>query len=187
MPHYRRFFVPGGTYFFTVVTERRIPLLCIEAARRHLRQAMSDCRRRWPFRIEAIVLLPDHLHTVWSLPPNDADYSTRWAWIKKEFTIAWLDEGGSECEVSDSKRRHRRRGVWQRRFWEHCIDDEDDLARHVDYIHFNPVKHGLVRCARDWPYSTFHRFAQRGAYPLDWGCATEPPPTVKSLDSTAME
>jgi REP-associated tyrosine transposase len=145
VPDYRRAYVPGGMYFFTLVTERRAPILTDPNAREFLRQAFVRCRSGWPFRIEAIVLLPDHLHAIWSLPRGDANYSLRWAWIKKEFTKSWIGAGGSEEAISASRRRNRRRGVWQRRFWEHCLEDEDDLERHCDYIHYNPVKHGLVR------------------------------------------
>jgi putative transposase len=156
-------------FFFTLVTEQRAPILIEPLARRSLRRAFLDCRSRRPFHLVAVVLLPDHLHTVWSLPRGDTEYSLRWAWIKKEFTKSWLVGGGREQAVSDSRHRNRRKGVWQRRFWEHCIEDEDDLERHIDYIHYNPVKHGLVPAAKDWPYSSFHRFAKLGAYPPDWG------------------
>ncbi|MGC8642034.1 MAG: REP-associated tyrosine transposase [Isosphaeraceae bacterium] len=169
MPDYRRAHVPGGMYFFTLVTERRAAILTDPTAREFLRQAFANCRARWPFRIEAIVLLPDHLHAIWSLPPGDANYSLRWAWIKKEFTKSWIDGGGAEETLNDSRHRNRRRGVWQRRFWEHYLEDEDDLERHCDYIHYNPVKHGLVRAPMEWPYSSFHRFVRLGAYPPEWG------------------
>ena len=169
MPNYRRAYIPGGMFFFTLVTERRAGILTDTTARRLLRDAIVRCRARWPFRVEAIVLLPDHLHTVWSLPRGDSAYSRRWAWIKKEFTKSWVAEGGAEAAVSDSRLRNRRRGVWQRRFWEHYLEDEDDLERHLDYIHYNPVRHGLVNAPREWPYSSFHRFVKLGAYPLEWG------------------
>jgi putative transposase len=174
MPNYRRAYVPGGMFFFTLVTERRTPFLTEPTARSLLRQAFLDCRSRWPFRVEAIVLLPDHLHTIWALPQGDTAYSLRWAWIKKEFTKAWVAGGGTEEVVSDSRRKNRRRGVWQRRFWEHSIGDEADLERHHDYIHYNPVKHGLVSAPKSWPYSSFHRFVRLGAYPTDWGHTEEP-------------
>ncbi|WZO99540.1 transposase [Isosphaeraceae bacterium EP7] len=161
-------------FFFTLVTERRAPFLTDPAARDHLRRAFLNCRSRWPFRVEAIVLLPDHLHTVWSLPRGDTAYSVRWAWIKKEFTKAWVAGGGAEEVVSESRGKNRRRGVWQRRFWEHSIGDEGDLERHYDYVHYNPVKHGLVSAPKDWPYSSFHRFVRLGAYPADWGRTEEP-------------
>jgi putative transposase len=173
MPNYRRARIPGGTFFFTLVTEQRAAIFAEPTARGMLRRAFIDCRSRWPFRVEAIVLLPDHLHAVWSLPRGDPDYSRRWAWIKKEFTKAWVAAGGAERGVSDSRHRNGRRGVWQRRFWEHCIEDEDDLERHYDYIHYNPVKHGLVSTPGDWPFSSFHRFVKLGAYPAEWGRSEE--------------
>ncbi len=173
MPNYRRAYVPAGMYFFTLVTDRRVPILTDPLARRHLRRTFIECKRRWPFHIEAIVLLPDHLHTIWSLPPGDDLFSLRWAWIKKEFTKSWVAEGGAEQAVSDSRRRNRRRGVWQRRFWEHYVHDEDDLERHFDYIHYNPVKHGLVHAPLEWPYSSFHRFVRLGTYPAEWGRTEE--------------
>ncbi len=104
MPNYRRAYVPAGMYFFTLVTDRRVPILTDPLARRHLRRTFIECKRRWPFHIEAIVLLPDHLHTIWSLPPGDDLFSLRWAWIKKEFTKSWVAEGGAEQAVSDSRR-----------------------------------------------------------------------------------
>jgi putative transposase len=173
MPDYRRAHVPGGTFFFTLVTEHRAPILMDPEARRILRHALVRCRFRWPFRVEAVVLLPDHMHTIWSLPHGDSDYSTRWAWVKKEFTKSWLGAGGAEAATSASCQRNRRRGVWQRRFWEHCIEDEGDLERHCDYIHYNPVKHGLVRAPIEWPYSSFHRFVRLGVYPPEWGRTEE--------------
>jgi putative transposase len=131
MPNYRRAYVSGGMFFFTLVTEQRAPILTDPDARRLLRRALVDCRSRWPFRIEAIVLLPDHLHTIWSLPQGDAQYSLRWAWIKREFTKSWVAEGGTEKAVSDSRHRNQRRGVWQRRFWEHYIRDEMEPRRYA--------------------------------------------------------
>ncbi|MGO9238278.1 MAG: REP-associated tyrosine transposase [Methylocella sp.] len=187
MPDYRRAHVPGGSFFFTLVTAGRRRFLCKENARVLLRQALESARDRWPFRIHAFVLLPDHLHTIWTLPRDDADFSTRWAWTKKEFTKGWLALGEAEVKVSVSKRRDRRRGVWQRRFWEHVLEDENDLEKHCDYIHYNPVKHGLVHCSRDWPYSSFARFVKSGDYAADWGCSERPPPDFGDLDQTAME
>ena len=187
MPNYRRAFVPGGTFFFTVVTDRRAPILCDPPARIALRRALCSGRERWPFQIEAIVLLPDHLHTIWSLPRGDTDYPTRWAWIKKEFTKAWLSGGRIELPVNASRRRNRRHGVWQRRYWEHLVRDEVDLERHCDYIHYNPVKHGLVPCPADWPFSTFHRWVELDLYPRDWACSSAGPPRFDDLETTAME
>jgi putative transposase len=187
MPNYRRAYVPGGTFFFTVVTERRAKILCGTSARACLRRAFRNCRERWPFSVVTIVLLPDHLHAVWTLPKGDSDYPTRWGWIKKEFTKAWLAEGGLEQPISASRRHHRRRGVWQRHFWEHVLQDEADLERHCDYIHYNPVKHGLVACPSDWPYSSFHRWVRLGHYPPDWGCSSSGPLKFDDLDSSAIE
>ncbi len=170
MADYRRCYVPGGSFFFTVVTERRAPILGNDAAHELLRAAFRDCRQRWPFRVDALVMLPDHLHAIWTLPPDDADYSKRWGAIKKYFTQSWLAAGGTEQPSTDSRARYRRRGGWQRRFWEHTLRDERDYARHFDYLHYNPVKHGLVDAPRSWPYSSFHRWVESGVYDREWGC-----------------
>jgi putative transposase len=164
---YRRYFVPGATYFFTVVTDRRAALFADEAARRMLGSVIRRCLLRRPLKVVAIVLLPDHLHCLWALPAGDCAYSERWRWIKREFTRDWLACGGIEQPRRVS--RQRRRGVWQRRFWEHTIRDETDLENHFDYIHYNPVKHGLVQRPRDWPWSSFHRWVRAGHYPPNWG------------------
>lgn len=171
MTNWRRAQVPGGTFFFTLVTEDRAPILTTPLARSVLREVTLECCRQWPFRMEAVVLMPDHLHTVWRLPDGDTEYSKRLGWLKKEFTKRWVATGGDERPVSASGQRNRRRGVWQRRFWEHVVRDERDLERHLDYIHYNPVKHGLVERVIDWPWSSFHRFVHEGQYPPDWGCA----------------
>jgi putative transposase len=187
VPSYRRAHVPGGRFFFTLVTAMRRPLLCTENARPILRTVIREAMTRWPFRWDAIVVLPDHLHAIWTLPSGDEDYSRRWGWIKKEFTKAWLASGGSEIDVSDSKHKDRRHGVWQRRFWEHTIRDDLDFERHCDYIHYNPVKHGLARCPRDWRDSSFARFVAAGDYSPDWGCCGHPATDFSDLDQTAME
>jgi len=168
MSDYRRYFVPGGTFFFTLVTERRATLFDSDRARMLLGSTIRRCFLRYPVEVVAIVLLPDHLHTLWTLPPGDSRYSLRWRWIKREFTRAWLALGGAEQARSAARLEERRRGVWQRRFWEHTIRDEADLEAHFDYIHYNPVKHGLARRPRDWPWSTFHRWVRAGHYPIDW-------------------
>ena len=151
MPNYRRCYVPGGMVFFTVVTYRRRPILTLPPARRCLRAALEAVRAHRPFDIPALVLLPDHLHAIGALPRGDDAYSVRWRRIKERFTERYLDGGGPEAPRSGSRRRRGERGVWRRRFWEHSIDDETDLERHVDYIHYNPVKHGLVACPRTGP------------------------------------
>lgn len=169
MSNYRRWYQPGGTSFFTLVTYRRMPLFDDERARTLLGQIMRNVRQKTPFQTVAIVLLPDHLHTIWSLPPGDDDFSSRWKKIKADFTEQWLGSGGTEMPVSASEARRGNRGVWQRRFIEHLIRDEEDLERHCDYIHYNPVKHGLVGRPWDWPHSSFRRFVELGHYDPDWG------------------
>jgi len=163
VPSYRRNFLPGGSFFFTVnMADRRSRLLTdnIEL----LRAAYRHTRRRHPFTIDVIAVLPDHLHAIWTLPEGDSDFSTRWSLIKAGFS-----RGLPAAEpLSASRARKRERGVWQRRYWEHTIRDEDDFARHADYIHFNPVKHRHVRRVRDWPSSSFHRMVRLGIYPADW-------------------
>ena len=169
MSRYRRIYVPGGTYFFTVVTYRRRPLFVDEDARRILRRAIETIRARYPFEMVATVLLPDHLHAIWSLPAGDANYSTRWRRIKEEFTDEFLACGGKEIPQSPSRKRHGMRGVWHGRFWEHTVRDEVDLKRCVHYIHWNPKKHRLVTRIADWKWSTFHRFVSLGEYDENWG------------------
>jgi putative transposase len=168
MSDYRRYFVSGGTYFFTVVTEHRARLFELDPARRLLGSVMRQCFCRYPVDIVAIALLPDHLHALWTLPNGDYRYSLRWGWIKREFTRAWLELGGVEQTRDVARVRERRRGVWQRRYWEHTIRDETDMEAHFDYIHYNPVKHRLVRRPCDWPWSSFHRWVQAGHYQIDW-------------------
>jgi putative transposase len=173
--------------FFNVVTYQRRPILTTALGRRCLREAIVTIRTRRPFEIPAFVLLPDHLQAIWALPRGDAAYSVRWRLIKEDFTVRFLDGGGQEVPRSASRRRRKERGIWQRRFWEHTIDDEDDYDHHFDYIHYNTVKHRLVRCPRDWPYSSFHRWVDRDVYDPDWGCASHGPPCFDDLDETLME
>jgi putative transposase len=186
MADYRRWFAPGGTFFFTVVTRGRAQWLCSPPARQILSACLREAKASWPFHIDAIVLLPDHLHAIWSLPPGDDAYSARWAWVKKEFTKRWLAAGGKERAISEKRRRRGDRGVWQPRFWEHTIEDEHDFDRHFDYIHYNPVKHGLAKAPSDWPWSSFHRWVAAGVYDANWGRASIPD-TIANLEDTAME
>lgn len=155
----------GASYFFTLtLAERRGNDLLI----RHvdaLRQAFVAVRTRHPFSIEAIAILPDHLHALWRMPEDDGDYSLRWRLIKARFSRE-IPEGEN---ISPSRTAKSERGIWQRRYWEHQIRDDDDWVRHVDYIHYNPVKHGLVTRPRDWLHSSFHRFVREGRLPADWG------------------
>jgi putative transposase len=164
MTDYRRSTFCGGTYFFTVVTYNRACFLTNDLARTCLRSAWQQVRDTRPLEVIALCLLPDHLHCLWRLPEDDNDFSTRWSLIKKGFTRRYLEAGGREFPQSRSRLKKRERGLWQRRFWEHQIRDESDLARHVDYIHYNPVKHGRVTSVDDWPWSTYHRFVRTGYY-----------------------
>jgi putative transposase len=173
MPEYRRAYVPGGTFFFTLVTENRAPLFRDAGNRALLHAAIAACRVARPFVLVAIVLLPDHLHFVLTLPDEDADFSTRIASIKAQFTRSYLDEGGFEQVRSDSRISRRNRGVWQRRFWEHAIRDESDLNHHLDYIHYNPFKHGLASCPHAWSASSFGRFVSLNMYEHDWLCSCD--------------
>lgn len=163
MPNYRRNRVPGGTYFFTVnLLERKSCLLVEHIA--ELREAVRITKRQRPFHIDAWVVLPDHIHCIWTLPQADDDYSGRWRSIKKAFSKSIPK---TEYRSNIRVKRHER-GIWQRRFWEHTIINDEDYASHMDYIHYNPVKHGWVKTVKDWPYSTFHRYVLIGIYPADW-------------------
>lgn len=168
MPNYRRAFVPGGCWFFTVnLLDRRQTLLVKHVV--SLREAIAATRQNYPFTIDAFVVLPDHLHAIWSLPSGDSDFSTRWRLIKNRFAKALPKQ-----EKLDSVRvRRNERGIWQRRFWEHHIRDEADFVRCIEYCYINPLKHGLVSRVSDWPYSSFHRDARAGLFPQDWGGDTE--------------
>jgi putative transposase len=163
MPNYRRAFVPGGCWFFTVTLLERQKSLLVEHIEL-LRHAVAATRRSRPFTIDAFVVLPDHLHAVWTLPPGDADFSTRWRLIKSSF-VRRLPE---REWLSPVRIERHERGVWQRRFWEHLIRDEADYARHVEYCYINPVKHRLVSRVGDWPHSSFHRDVRAGIFPQDW-------------------
>jgi putative transposase len=164
--NYRRAKIAGGTYFFTVVTHVRLEIFDCSENVQLLREIIRHVKSRYPFTIDAIVVLPDHLHCIWTLPKGDADFSTRWRLIKSNFSrqvrIAGRPDSVRRWEKNDSHK------VWQNRFWEHCIRNEDDFERHFDYVHYNPVKHGLVDSPRDWKYSSFQRYVQRGVLDLNW-------------------
>jgi putative transposase len=163
MPNYRRAFVPGGCWFFTVNLLDRDQTLLVDQIET-LRGAVAATRQSRAFTIDAFVVLPDHIHAVWSLPPGDSDFSTRWRLIKNRFARALpKQEPLNAVRVARNER-----GIWQRRFWEHLIRDEADYARHVEYCYINPLKHGLVTRVCDWPYSSFHRDVRAGIFPLDW-------------------
>ena len=164
---YRRALIPGGTWFFTINLANRSSRLLIERVDT-LREVVRAVRQRHPFEIVAWVVLPDHIHAIWTLPPDDADFPTRWALIKAGFSRRIAP--GENINVARATKGER--GIWQRRFWEHLIRDEDDLARHVDYIHINPVKHGHAVKASDWSWSSIHRYIRNGVVTEDW--ATDP-------------
>jgi putative transposase len=152
---YRRSRVPGGTYFFTVVTQQRKPVLLQPVVHQRLRSAVATIKSRHPFKIRGWCLLPDHMHFIWTLPPADHNFAMRWRLIKHYVSA------GTAIPA----------GLWQKRYWEHQINSETDFEKHLDYLHYNPVKHGLVERVLDWPHSSFHHYAQEGIYPLNWGCA----------------
>ncbi|SHK62294.1 putative transposase [Desulfatibacillum alkenivorans DSM 16219] len=165
---YRRVKMDGGTYFFTLVTYQRAPLFSSLENCGLLREAFRQVMEKHPFSIDAFVLLPDHLHCIWTLPGGDRNYSMRWRMIKSQFT--------RECkkqkvlsQSNAARARKQEQTVWQRRFWEHTIRDAHDYRKHVEYIHFNPVKHGHAERPAEWKYSSFHRFVRQGIYPESWG------------------
>jgi len=162
MPNYRRFY-DGNTWFFTVVTYRRLNLLNTDTARQVLRHVIIECKKKYPFNIEAWVLLPDHLHCILGLPESDLNYSRRWAIIKRKFTQEFRDIN------------FKRPPYWQDRFWAHLIINEKDYENHMNYIHYNPVKHGLVNSPKDWPWTSLHRLMEEGRYPANWGEYVEIP------------
>ena len=172
MTRYRRA-ASGSTFFFTLVSHRRRPILCEDVTRNALRDAIAAVRAARPFRVDAWVLLPDHMHCIWTLPDGDSDYSTRWAQIKRSVSRNCRAALHVPAWLSDSGRKHRESTIWQRRYWEHCIRDDIDFERHVNYIHFNPVRHGHVAQASEWPYSTFHRYVRDRIYPPDWAGGPE--------------
>jgi putative transposase len=188
MPNYRRASVPGGVYFLTLVTYRRIPIFRDPANVISLRRALSQVRREQPFDVVAAVVLPDHMHFLWALPRGDAGFSSRVGRMKILFTRSFARRPDP---AEESRRRHRERAVWQRRFWERSVIDERELEAYLDYIHHNPVKHGYVSCPHLWPASSFGKWVAHGHYPEDWGCVcggrTPPIPGLERLDRLVGE
>jgi putative transposase len=166
---YRRSKTKGATYFFTLVTHNRRKILCQSENIDLLRKSFRYVMQKHPFKIDAIVILPDHLHCIWTLPEGDADFSTRWRLIKSYFSRQC--DMKYQGEISASRQHKQEKAVWQRRFWEHQIRDERDFISHVDYIHYNPVRHGLVDAPKDWQYSSFHRYVKEGIYNEFWGAS----------------
>ncbi len=162
-----------ASYFFTLVTERRAPLFSEEFAIAIFEEAQAQVQSRHPFEIEAQVILPDHLHALWQLPPGDADFSGRWRLIKSTFTHRYL-KIRQPPPRSNSRTAKKEQSIWQRRYWEHLIRDDEDFAAHLDYIHYNPVHHGLASAPIDWPHSTFMKWISKGAYDLEGGSNDRP-------------
>jgi putative transposase len=169
MPNYRRNFTAGGTYFFTVITYNRQPIFDSPISRKILHCVWKEVQESLPFVTDAICLLPDHIHTIWTLPDHDSNFSIRWHEIKRRFTRHYLQEVPVNYPINKSRQKRQEAPVWQRRFWEHTIRDENDLMNHINYIHYNPVKHHLVDCVIDWPWSSFHRYVKNGFYDSQWG------------------
>jgi len=170
MSNYRRTHNPGGKFFFTVVTYHRKPIFNNEIHVQILRDAMQQIINKKTFTIDAIVILPDHLHCIWQLPEDDSDYSNRWREIKKSCSR----------KINPKSNENNERSVWQRRFWEHVIQDEQDWQNHMDYIHFNPVKHGCVNKPDDWPWSSFKRCVDKGFYSENWG--EQEPENIRGME-----
>lgn len=165
---YRRSDVAGGTYFFTVNLQNRNQTTLVDEIDL-LRSVFATTKAKHPFKIDAMVVLAEHLHCIWTLPPDDSDFSMRWRIIKAAFSRGLAKSNF----VNEGQVRRREGGIWQRRYWEHLIRDDNDYARHVDYIHFNPVKHGYVNRASDWPYSSIHRYIRSGDVDANWGVSND--------------
>lgn len=167
---YRRSRASGGTFFFTVVTYERRNTLCLPENIILLENVFSEVKAKHPFEMDAFIILPDHVHCIWTLPPDDNDFSMRWMLIKSNFSRMCKEVKGP---ANKNRLNKRKRSVWQRRFWEHEIRDERDLKAHIEYIHYNPVKHGLAKSPADWAYSSFHRYVRSGIYEKGWGADCE--------------
>lgn len=164
---------PGGTFFLTWVTYERQPMLRSVESVARFREAVAEVKQCLPFEVLGAVILPDHVHFLWELPPDEGDFSKRVGMIKRRFTLRLDPAKRRVRNVSDSRRQHRESAIWQRRFWEHTIRDDRDFATHMDYIHYNPVKHGWASCPHEWPYSSFHRWVREGHYDVQWACCCD--------------
>ncbi len=169
MSEYRRSFIDGGTYFFTVVTYQRQPILTDTLSRELLRAAWQDVSNRFPFTTDSFCLLPDHLHCILTLPQGDSNYPIRWREIKRIFTRTYLSYKKESIERNISHQKREEATIWQRRYWEHTIQDEEDFNHHLNYIHYNPVKHGYANNVIDWEWSSFHHYVNNGFYDTNWG------------------
>ncbi len=171
---YRRVQLAGGSFFFTLVTHQRIPLFADREGVQLWHHAVAKVQGWMPFEVEAQVVMLDHVHMLWSLPEGDSDYPTRIRLLKSAFTRTWVRTRAVPTR-SASRIDKREQMVWQRRYWEHTIRDDADFQAHLDYIHINPVRHGLAAVARDWPHSMFHEWQELGVYEPWWGSAEMPP------------
>ncbi len=178
MPNYRRVRTPGATYFFTVVTHERRPILCADEVPSLLLATIREVCSEMEIVTDALVILPEHLHCLWTLPETSSAFSKAWALIKLRFTKQVKDRFAAGQPISASRAKKRESTIWQRRFWEHQVRDQADFDSHFHYIHFNPVKHGLVSAPCEWEHTTFHRFVQEGIYSTDWGGLDEWPAHV---------
>ena len=179
MPDYRRKYQPGGTYFFTVVTNLRKPIFASPNAVDLFQTEWQKVKSVLPFETIAYCILPDHIHCIWALPEGDHNFSQRWQMIKANFSRSFRNKGSINIQISESKIKKRESGIWERRFWEHLIRDPEDLNRHIDYIHFNPLKHRLVNDLVKWKYSSFSQYLKDGSYDANWG--KEEPLRIKGL------
>jgi len=169
MSDYRRSHLPGGTFFFTVITYNRVPLFANQCARTTLHNAWQMVQKKYPFTVDALCLLPNHIHCIWTLPEYEKNYPKRWKAIKAHFTRLYKQNHPKQAEPNLSRQRKGEAAIWQRRYWEHTIRDDQDYINHFDYIHYNPVKHGYVRRPGDWPWSTYHKYFVAGYYDKEWG------------------
>lgn len=169
MPQYIRVKITGGTYFLTIVTFQRRHIFKDKDNIHCFMNTLNQVQIQYPFVVEALVVLPDHLHVLCTLPKGDGDFSKRWGLIKANFSKKVKADWHREDLINSSRMKRQETTIWQRRFWEHAIRDEEDFKKHFDYIHYNPVKHGLVSRVQDWPYSSFHRHVKQGVYPTNWG------------------
>jgi putative transposase len=181
MSNYRRLYVNGGTYFITQVTYQRQPWLCSEIGRLALREAIQHVRQQHALEIDAIVLLPDHFHALLTLPADDSNFSLRMRLIKRYVTKYYGGKLEIDIGISASRIAWKEHNLWQRRFWKHLIRDETDFANHCDYIHYNPVRHGLCDRPQGWIFSSIHRFIRSGIYPLNWSNEIELDDAIKDL------
>ena len=169
MSQYIRSYTKGATYFFTLVSYNRRNILCEADFLQAFKRSIKQVQQQYPFEIIAWVQLPDHLHCIWQMPLDDSDYSMRWSQIKRLTTQACPHYHLPTNELSHSMQKRNEKGIWQRRFFEHQIRNEEDFIKHMDYLHYNPIKHSLVEKVIDWQYSSFHRYIKAGVYSLDWG------------------